>query len=79
MKRGIRIALWVYLAGALIFELEMLWSAYDNGGFQRHHSAADLAILALFYTAVPLLWPAVVVMIVLQFIGVLPPTITFPS
>jgi hypothetical protein len=52
MKRDVRLALWVYLA-ALIFELEMLWSAYDNGGFQRHHTAADLAILAVFYIAVP--------------------------
>jgi hypothetical protein len=72
-----RIILWVYLAGALIFELLSLWSAYDNGGFQRHHSAHDLAILAVFYLTIPLLWPAVVVMVILQLTGVLPSTVTF--
>jgi hypothetical protein len=74
-----RIIVWVYLAGTLIFELLLLWSAYDNGGFQRHQSANDLAILAVLYLAIPLLWPAVVVMMILQLTGVLPSTITFPK
>jgi hypothetical protein len=72
-----RIALWIYLAGVLIFELLLLWSAYDNGGFHRHHTAKDFAVLAVFYIAAPLLWPVVVVLVVLQLTGVLPMTITF--
>lgn len=77
MKRGLRIALWVYLAGAVACELLLLWNAYDNGGFRRHHTLADLAIVGSLDLATALLWPIVLVVGVLQYFGVLPHPITF--
>ena len=77
MKRRTHIILWLYLAGALICEFVLLWGAYDSGGFQRQHTAVDLAIIAGFYLAAGLLWPAVLAMGVLQYFGFLPHPITF--
>jgi hypothetical protein len=77
MKRGLRVALWVYLAGAVACELLSLWVAYDNGGFQRHHTLADLAIVGSLDLATAMLWPVVLVVVVLQYFGFLPHPITF--
>ena len=77
MKRRTRIILWVYLVGVVIVELLLLWGAYDNGGFQRHHTLTDLAVIAGLHMAAGLLWPVVVVVIVLQYFGLLPHPITF--
>ncbi len=57
MKRWKRIALGVYLTGVVIWGFVLLWSAYNNGAFQRHHTAAKLAIIAVEYVAMALLWP----------------------
>ena len=57
MKRWKRITLWVYLTGVVIWGFVLLWSAYNNGAFQRHHTAFDLAILAVEYMVMSLLWP----------------------
>lgn len=58
MKRWKRITLQVYLTGVVIWAVVLLWKAYDNGAFQRHHTATDLAILAVEYLVMALLWPA---------------------
>jgi hypothetical protein len=77
MKRRIRIALWVYLAGALVCELLLLWGAYDSSGFHRHHTLANLAIIGSLHSVMALLWPVVLVVLVLQYLGFLPQPITF--
>jgi len=53
-------------------ELLLLWGAYDSGGFQRHHSLPDLLFLGAFYLAIPLLWPVMLLVAVLQLVGILP-------
>ena len=35
----------------------LLGSAYNNSAFQRHHTTADLAIIAIQYIAMALFWP----------------------
>lgn len=57
MKRWKRIALKVYLAGVVIWGCVLLWTAHDNGAFQRHHTPANLAMIAVEYMAMALLWP----------------------
>jgi hypothetical protein len=58
MKRWKRVALWIYLIGVVVWGFVLLGSAYNNGAFQRHHSAAELAFIAVEYIAMALLWPA---------------------
>jgi hypothetical protein len=58
MKSWKLIALRVYLAGVVIWAFVLLGSAYNNGAFQRRHTAADLALIAVEYIAMALLWPA---------------------
>lgn len=77
MNRWQRITLWVYLAGGAICELMALWGAYDSGGFEHHHTLADLAIVGGIHLAAALLWPVVLVVGVLQYFGFLPHPITF--
>ena len=77
MSRSWRITLWVYLAVAAVFELMALWSAYGGGGFERHHTLVDLAVIAAIHLAAALLWPVVLVVQALQYFGFLPYPITF--
>jgi hypothetical protein len=77
MMRWRRIILLVYLTGGTVFELMLLWVAYDGGGFERHHTLADLAIVGGIHLALVLLWPVVLVVGVLQYFGLLPHPITF--
>jgi hypothetical protein len=69
--------LWIYLIGVAMCESLLLWGAYDNGGFQRHHTLTYLMVLAGFYLAAGLLWPIVLVIGVLQYFGQLPQPVTF--
>jgi hypothetical protein len=71
-----RITLWVYLVGGAICELMALWGAYDSGGFERNHTLADLAIIGGLHLAMALLWPVVLAVGVLQYLGLLPHPIT---
>ena len=48
-----------------------------QGGFERHHTLADLAIIGAIHLAVVLLWPIVLFVLVLQYFGLLPHPITF--
>lgn len=66
-----------YLAGGAICELTALWGAYDSGGFERHHTLADLAIIGAIHLAVVWLWPVVLVVLALQYFGLLPYPIMF--
>jgi ABC-type Na+ efflux pump permease subunit len=77
MKRRTLIILWVYLAGALIFETLLLWDVYNNGGFQRDHTPGYLILVASIYVAMGLLWPIVLALAVLQYFAFLPHPITF--
>jgi hypothetical protein len=72
MTRTRPFILWIYLIGVVMCESLLRWNAYDNGGFQRHHTLADLVVLAGFYLAAGLLWPIVFVMGALQYFGLLP-------
>jgi hypothetical protein len=76
MGRRWRYVLWVYIAGSLLTTAMMLQQAYASGGFQRDHSTADLLGLAALHLATATLWPVLVVVGVLQYLGILPP-ITF--
>jgi hypothetical protein len=58
-------------------ELTLLWSAHDSGGFQRHHTLGELAILGGGYLAAALLWPVLIVVGLLQYLRFLPHPITF--
>lgn len=77
MKRRVRIALWVYLAGALATEMLGLWGAYDSGGFDRDHTLRDLVMIGSIHLLVALLLPVVLVILALQYLGFLPHPITF--
>jgi hypothetical protein len=77
MGRKWRYVLWVYVAGALLTAALYLQGAYENGGFQRHHSMIDLLVLAALYLATAILWPVLIVVGILQYFGVLPHPITF--
>lgn len=77
MRRRLPIILWVYLVGVAIFELLLLWNAYDNGGFQRHHTLTEWAVTAGFHITFSLLWPIVIVVLALQYFGLLPETLAF--
>jgi hypothetical protein len=57
MKRWQRIALNVYLTGAVIWGLVLVMSAYNNGAFQRPHTLTGFAFIAVEYIAMALLWP----------------------
>jgi hypothetical protein len=76
MSRKWQYVLWFYAAGAFLVEAMLVFGAYDNGGFQREHSARDLLVLAVLYFAAGALWPALILVVGLQYFGVLPP-ITF--
>jgi hypothetical protein len=77
MKRRTRIILWIYLVGVVIVELLLVWNAYDNGGFQRHHTPSDLVLVAIIHVTMGLLWPIALAVGILQYFGVLPHRITF--
>ena len=64
--------LWVYVAGALLTAAVMIQNAYANGGFQRKHSVFDLLVLTALYAATSVLWPVLVVVVILQYFGILP-------
>ena len=76
MNQRIRSALLIYSAGALVLELLLLWTTYDNGGFHRNHTVAQLAIAIVVHVAAAVLWPVIVVVLLLQIAGVLPHQIT---
>ncbi|MGB6236486.1 MAG: hypothetical protein WBG16_03985 [Bradyrhizobium sp.] len=77
MKRRTKIILWIYVGGIAICELLLLLSAYDNSGFQRHHTLAELAIIGSVYLAIALLWPIVSAVVIFQYFGLLPHPIEF--
>jgi len=56
-----------------------LYGSYASGGFQRHHEPLDLMVLAAFYLAAAMLWPALIVTGALQYFGLLPQPITLPT
>jgi hypothetical protein len=57
MTRRKQIALKLYLTGVVIWGFVLLWSAYNNGAFQRPHTLNGLALIAVEYIAMALLWP----------------------
>ena len=57
MTRWKQTVLRVYLAGVPVWGLVLLWSAYNNGAFQRPHTPTGLALIAVEYIAMALLWP----------------------
>jgi hypothetical protein len=72
MGRKWRYVLWVYVAGALLTAAVMIQNAHANGGFQRKHSVFDLLVLTALYAATSILWPVLVVVVILQYFGILP-------
>ena len=78
MSRKWRYVLWAYGAGALITLTLFVHNAYMNGGFQRHHDAMDLLVLAALYSVTAMLWPVLIVIGVLQYFGLLTQPITLP-
>jgi hypothetical protein len=72
MGKKRRYILYVYAAGALITEALLVLDAYGNGGFQRQHSVSQLMIIAAFHLAFDALWPLIVVILTLVYLGVLP-------
>jgi len=77
LRRRWKAVLAIYLVGFLICELLLLLGAYQNGGFDRPRTLADLAIIGSYYLAAGLLWPVVLIVIVLQLSGLLPQPIQF--
>ena len=67
-----RYASFVYLIGALATEIDLIYGAFENGGFQREHTARDLMVVAAIHLATAGLWPALIVIFALMHFGVLP-------
>jgi len=76
-RRRSKVVLATYLAGFLICELLSLLGAYQNGGFDRPHTFSDFAIIGSIYLVAGLLWPAVLIVFILQLSGLLPQPIEF--
>ena len=71
-----KVGVWVYLTGGVACALLLLWDAYNNGGFQRHHTFAELAIVGILDLATAFLWPVVLIVAIFQYFGLLPHPIT---
>jgi hypothetical protein len=72
MSRKWRYVLYVYAAGAIVMEANLVLQAYDNGGFQRQHSIVGWIITLAFHLAFDALWPLLAVVLALVYFGVLP-------
>ncbi len=73
MKRALRITVWVYLIGAVIFEGWLLYAVYMTDTFRWVHGptgAVNMAVL-LKMSVWSLFWPAMLVLAVLQMTGLL--------
>jgi hypothetical protein len=71
MRKGWRIALWIYLAGVAISESICLWlyGTGDLGPLQRPHSLHDWLIAAAVYLVAAAIWPYWVVVFLLHYFG----------
>ena len=76
-RRRRKVVLAIYLVGLLTCELLSLLGAYQSEGFDRPHTLADLAIIGSYHLAAGLLWPAVLIVFILQLLGLLPQPIEF--
>jgi hypothetical protein len=72
MGKKWRYASFLYLIGAFATEVMLIYGAYENGGFQREHTARDPAIIAAIHLATAALWPALIVIPALMYFGALP-------
>jgi hypothetical protein len=65
-----RYLLSVYLAGAALTAIYLVWSAVASGGLERQHTAGEFVFLAIMYTAYCILWPVWVIIFCLMYFGV---------
>jgi hypothetical protein len=72
MKRLRRIAIWIYVIGALMMAGDILQTTYENGGFERSHSLNVWILAVLIYGASIALWPILLVWWLLVRLHILP-------
>jgi predicted methyltransferase len=72
MRRKWRYVGFIHLIGALATEIILNYGAYENGGFQREHTARDLTVITAIYLGTAALWPALIVVLALMYFGALP-------
>lgn len=77
MSWRLRCSLWIYAIGAIVMEALLLVGAYQAGGFERSHTFWDLIAIGALHLVTAALWPLVIVVVALQWFGVLPQPITF--
>ncbi|UFZ05785.1 hypothetical protein LQG66_05590 [Bradyrhizobium ontarionense] len=66
-----KVTLGIYVIGVIAFGLWMLWNIYDNGGFSRSHTPVDFLVAAELNFALILLWPLVLILLLLFWLGLL--------
>ena len=77
MSRKWRYLPWIYLVGALVVDVLLMLQAYASGAFQSSHDAAGLLVPAALYLLAATLWPLLIVVGALQYVGLFPHPITF--
>jgi hypothetical protein len=77
MSKKWRLLFWWYGAGAFLTVVALVYNAYGSGGFQRNHTSLELLFLGVLYLATSVFWPAIVVLVILRYFGVLPQSLTF--
>jgi hypothetical protein len=70
-RRPVKLLLAFYFAGFVICESLLLWGAYESGGLDRTHTLSDLTFIGAYILVSGLLWPALVVVLILQLLGLL--------
>jgi hypothetical protein len=75
-KRTIRVGIVLYFVVAIAFAIYLIWSGIDGGGLERQHDLRDWVVTILFYAATVALWPILVVVILLMFLGIIHGPIT---
>src|ERR1700692_4744449 len=78
MKRTLRYVFGVYLIGAALVAIYLVWSAIDGGALERHHDARGWLMIALFYLAASAFWPVGMVIFLLQYFGITHRTLELP-
>jgi hypothetical protein len=68
--RVFRYILNVYLVGVVVMAIYLVWSSIHGGGLEREHSARELLLIALFMTACSVLWPVLLTLACLTYLGV---------
>ena|ERR1700674_2217943 len=78
MKRTLRYVFGIYLIGAALVAIYLVWSAIDGGALERHHDARGWLRIALFYLAASAFWPVDMVIFLLQYFGIMHRTLELP-